>query len=337
MSESNSELRENDVSATLVDSAGVPLCSHAIWGRRCRWGKKCSYSHDVPPDVLESYQEEARQQTLCAVALRASQAPKAEISANLRALHEDAAIFRYDTKAWQMLEALQDILEILPDENLEDLHKKVLSEKPPLCPALLQAYGAVRGVSALPLAWQDAWGKVPVHRKAMLRSEAYKRFLRLYDDFCLDVIVPLTGDAAAYVQRPPTIRVFLAGQAQAKGKIGMHKDGDYPNHFEAEVNFWVPLTPVGGNNSLFVESMEGQGDFKPLEMQYGELFRFHGYSCRHHTNANDTGKTRVSFDLRAVPKSCFEDFDGQKMKPPRLGDYDSKLYERSNAEIVQQN
>ena len=52
----------------------------------------------------------------------------------------------------------------------------------------------------------------------------------------------------------------------AKGRIGMHKDGDYPGHYAAEINFWVPVTAVAGNNSLFVESAEGRGDFRALEV-----------------------------------------------------------------------
>ncbi|CAE8626809.1 unnamed protein product [Polarella glacialis] len=159
----------------------------------------------------------------------------------------------------------------------------------------------------------------------MLSSEAFQRFLRMYDAFCSDVIVPLTGGNAAYVQRPPTLRVFQAGQPQAQGRIGMHKDGDYPDHSAAEINFWVPLTSCSGNNSLFVESAEGRGDFHPLQLQYGEFFRFHGYSCRHHTCANDTGHTRVSFDLRVVPKSCFQEESDGAMRPPRIGDYGSIL------------
>jgi hypothetical protein len=30
-------------------------CRHALWGRRCRWGAKCFYAHDVPEPVLARY------------------------------------------------------------------------------------------------------------------------------------------------------------------------------------------------------------------------------------------------------------------------------------------
>merc|ERR1712194_968325 len=111
---------------------------------------------------------------------------------------------------------------------------------------------------------------------------------------------------------------------QARGRIGMHKDGDYPNHSAAEVNFWLPVSGVAGNNSLFVESAEGRGDFQAVDMKFGELLRFHGYSCRHHTAFNDTGKTRLSFDLRAIPASCFP--EGQK--GVWIGDYPGVLVRR---------
>ena len=42
------------------------------------------------------------------------------------------------------------------------------------------------------------------------------------------------------------------------------------------------------------------GDFHPLEMKYGEYCRFYGNQCRHYTEPNNSGSTRVSLDFRAV-------------------------------------
>ena len=38
-----------------------------------------------------------------------------------------------------------------------------------------------------------------------------------------------------------------------------------------QVNWWFPFTPVSGSNSLFVESRPGAGDFKPVQLQYGQV------------------------------------------------------------------
>ena len=37
------------------------------------------------------------------------------------------------------------------------------------------------------------------------------------------------------------------------------------------MNWWFPFTPVSGSNSLFIESRPGAGDFKPVELEYGQV------------------------------------------------------------------
>eukprot|EP00978_Attheya_sp_CCMP212_P018177 scaffold49415_cov59-Attheya_sp.AAC.3 len=94
----------------------------------------------------------------------------------------------------------------------------------------------------------------------------------------------------------------------------MHSDKDYPGHQDAEINFWLPVTNVYGNNSLWVESEPQKGDFKPLEMEYGQCLRFDGHDCRHYTVHNDTPSCRVGFDFRVVPSSL-------STKQNTLGDF----------------
>ena len=68
----------------------------------------------------------------------------------------------------------------------------------------------------------------------------------------------------------------------------MHSDQVYPNHVPSEINWWLPLTPVSGCNTLWVESAPGAADFRPVTMQPGEALRFNGYECRHFTVANES-------------------------------------------------
>merc|ERR1712039_967532 len=84
----------------------------------------------------------------------------------------------------------------------------------------------------------------------------------------------------------------------------------------AEANFWVPLVDVEGSNALWLESAPGQGDFQPRDLSVGQVLRFNGSLCRHHTVPNTSGRTRVSFDLRAIPASAIE---GEA--PTFIGDY----------------
>merc|ERR1712014_437767 len=125
-----------------------------------------------------------------------------------------------------------------------------------------------------------------------------------------DVIVPLVGDPNGVVfQCPPTLRVVLPS-ARATGKL--HKDSDYPGHEASEINFWLPLTQVWGNNTLQLESAPDQGDFHPLELGYGEFVRFNGAYCRHHTLPNATDSTRVSLDFRVIPRRFWLNSHGCK-------------------------
>ena len=45
----------------------------------------------------------------------------------------------------------------------------------------------------------------------------------------------------------------------------------YPRHFAGELNFWLPLTPTFGANTLWLESAPGAGDFTPQTLEYGQV------------------------------------------------------------------
>merc|ERR1712060_1012636 len=127
---------------------------------------------------------------------------------------------------------------------------------------------------------------------------AYRRFVR-------EIVAPLIGDPLGVAfQCPPTLRCQLPS-SHALGH--RHRDDMYEGHQGEEINFWLPLTHVWGNNSLHVESTPGAGDFRALELAYGEFFRFHGGQCEHFTMANDTGVSRVSLDFRVIPRSVWKD------------------------------
>lgn len=102
----------------------------------------------------------------------------------------------------------------------------------------------------------------------------------------------------------------------------LHNDAQY-GHQTGEVNFWLPLTRLAAANTMWTESAEGRGDFKPVllqelgyaadvpeadrcEPQQLPIQRFHGTLCRHHTQPNSSGRTRVSLDFRCAPKSAFD-------------------------------
>ena len=125
-------------------------------------------------------------------------------------------------------------------------------------------------------------------------------------------VCPALGVCRVAYQRRPTFRVHLAG-GPPQGVP--HADGLAPyNHQPGEVNIWVPLTTVGGSNSLVSESFPGLGDFHPFEASPGQFVKFYGNRCWHYTVQNTTEITRVSFDIRVVP---FELFDNEARGPSK--------------------
>jgi hypothetical protein len=76
-----------------------------------------------------------------------------------------------------------------------------------------------------------------------------------------------------------------------------HKESAY-GLAQGASNVWVPLTPVAGSNSLWVESAEDRRDFRPVELRYGQALVFDAVRLTHGSQRNRTRSTRVSFDFR---------------------------------------
>jgi hypothetical protein len=213
-------------------------------------------------------------------------------------------IFQYDTDRFPFKELLADWLEA-PCSDLERMHTFYQNSqvREPLHPQIRQAHISAKVEPALSSTMRRA------KKKGLFSSPQYERLLNTYRLFVREVIAPLcydnenettAGGNHIVYQCPPTTRVVFPNGNRT---IAMHSDSDYPGHQEAEINFWLPMTNVCGNNSLWVESEPQKGDFKPIEMKYGQFLRFDGFSCRHYTVHNDTPSCRVSFDFRVIPSS----------------------------------
>ena len=141
------------------------------------------------------------------------------------------------------------------------------------------------------------------------------QFQEQYDLLCGELISEMFDGNARY-QSIPSARIQLPN-AQS---VNFHTDQFYGHGSEIR-NFWLPLTKVSGENSMYVvddndsvgliESMRNNeasivamnqmciDKSKPLSMLYGDLFCFHS-SMLHGTVVNQTDSTRVSFDFRMV-------------------------------------
>ena len=135
-------------------------------------------------------------------------------------------------------------------------------------------------------------------------SAARKRFNTTLQNFADNFIAmrmsetalePSTPARVAY-QKEPILRVILPSDTPS---TPLHCDADY-HHPPAEVNWWLPLTPVHGTNSLYIETRPGLADFVPVSCEYGQVLRFYGNLCQHYTVPNMSGTTRVSLDMRVL-------------------------------------
>ena len=144
---------------------------------------------------------------------------------------------------------------------------------------------------------------------ALLRplTDASRRasFWSAYEGLVLELLAPRVRAAMGcdrlLFQSFPCVRVHRPGEFS----IGPHCDAQYQAP-DGNLNYYLPLTAIGGTNSLYLESEPGAEDWHPLELSYGELQTFYGVYCAHFTAENTTGTTRASLDFRLVPGGCYE-------------------------------
>ncbi len=132
--------------------------------------------------------------------------------------------------------------------------------------------------------------------------EKYKTdFLPTYLELIKELKERFGYDEIIY-QAIPTFRVQLA-----EGNLGVgewHKDSSY-NHGTTEVNFWMPFVNTNEQNTIWMESKEDKGDYKPYIVNYGEILIFGGANLYHGNKNNNSNQTRVSVDFRLVDPNKF--------------------------------
>ncbi|GKY94067.1 hypothetical protein MPSEU_000373300 [Mayamaea pseudoterrestris] len=142
-------------------------------------------------------------------------------------------------------------------------------------------------------------------------------FLKAFDKLVVDDILPyvkrrlvalevateMEGSVAFFYQRPPTIRLQ---PGPAWSQVQAHNDAEY-GHQNGELNFWIPFTDRALTKvDLWAESEPNIGNFHPLAATLGKVVAFHGSSCRHYVNPNETIFTRVSMDFRVGVEGYFD-------------------------------
>ena len=103
------------------------------------------------------------------------------------------------------------------------------------------------------------------------------------------------------VQSKPTLRVHIPDNISVGS---YHKDSDY-GHPEEEINIWLPFNKSMNTSALWLESEPGKKDFKPQNMDYGEILIFNS-KLTHGTEINKEDRSRLSMDFRVIKKKIFK-------------------------------
>ena len=231
----------------------------------------------------------------------------------------------YDTNRHRLLPIVVECLGLVGGSEDDRALLEALQPLQPSESERRRFRGGDRGPASV---WVQRWlSEAPEYRKA------HAAFNAAYLELLRDVVRPHIADPRGLLfQRRPTFRCHVAGGGEATGVA--HRDVDN-GHPPAEINFWLPLTRVGGTNSLYAESAPDLADFTPFESDYGRMVRFWGAQCVHYTKPNETDRTRVSFDFRVVPRSCYvaAECEGGRADPYRPGEFYGEMDALGNVVI----
>jgi len=175
-------------------------------------------------------------------------------------------IFRYDTARWNLRKPVEEFFET---SDLEHLH-------------LTRFFDA-----------KHTGKKNSLDVGSALRDAVAPIAAPILKSLIFDHVARWVGSIRS-VQPLPMMRVNFHG---SRAILRFHRDNEYGQQPNL-INLWIPVTSVWGSNSMYVESVSGASDFKPLELEFGQGFMFRGYDLLHGTMDNDSGSTRVTYDLR---------------------------------------
>jgi hypothetical protein len=165
--------------------------------------------------------------------------------------------------------------------------------------------------------------------------DKYTRFQDTYHQFIHEYIKPLFPEENQIViQKTPNIRFSLPRNTaigydpnDPQDMIGVHRDRDFGHH-PTEQNFIIPITQMFSTNSIFYdpnptpELRTPPIQFVPLTLDTTEFAKAYFNGIRHCNQINQTEQTRISFDIRIIPLSQYQqhlhEFNGTKFE---LGKY----------------
>lgn len=148
--------------------------------------------------------------------------------------------------------------------------------------------------------------------------DKYTRFQDEYHQFIREYIKPLfPNETHLAIQKTPNIRFSLPKNAaigcdpnDPPEIIGLHCDRDFGHH-TTEQNFIIPITAMFSTNSIFYDPNDppitDPLQFVPLSLEPTQFAQAYFNEIRHCNRINQTGHTRISFDIRIIPFSKYQE------------------------------
>ena len=217
-------------------------------------------------------------------------------------------VLAYDTDKYDLKGSVISMLKRCDPEIVGTFHDDDASRLEDFCVPVLSIWRSVNG------------GRCEDAQKYLSDAVSSDQiFLDTFDALMKEIILPslkqrLVNAGAIqdskltttfYYQRPPTLRL-QPGPAWAE--VRPHNDAQY-GHQNGELNFWLPLTDRTLTGvDLWSESSFQANDFAPISATMGQVVSFHGSSCRHNVNPNQSEFTRVSLDFRVGVEGFFDPY-----------------------------
>lgn len=157
-------------------------------------------------------------------------------------------------------------------------------------------------------------------------NEAYYAFIRKY------ILPQFPNESRLVIQKTPNIRFSTPNNAaigfdpnDPEHIVGLHCDRQFGHH-PTEMNFVIPVSNMFESNSIYYEPFPNSNiqptHFENLVLNQNQFLQAYFNQILHCNRINLTNKTRISFDIRVIPYSQYQEnieyFKGTKFE---LGKY----------------
>lgn len=195
-------------------------------------------------------------------------------------------IKRYDLKKYNFYKILSDKFAV---KKLEKLHLELLESD------ILED-----GIASLGKDTHSIFHEIFYQN---MKSD-WTEFHQTWKNFIYEVIKPLFPNEKKLIcQAYPSFRIQYPN---SKAIPCQHYDSDENHkHPYGEINITIPITDMRDTNAVWKESLPGFCDYSPMNLKKGQIALWDGNKCAHFNKVNISDNTRISFDIRVIPRKFY--------------------------------